>query len=335
MAIAHSYASDCTPSNKRNVVFGYFHGCLFTGIATGPIIAGFIIKLTGEVISMFYLACGAHILFVLLLVFVIPESVPRARQLASREKHHRIHRHTSIWTRRIRTLNVFEPLKIIHGPTSSPAIRRNLILLASTDTVVFGVGMGAHTVILLYSNYAFGWGNWEQSKFASIINSCKVACLLFVLPVLTHWYQKRQSRRQIGRPATPVDPSMPEGTDHFELSVIRFAIFADILGFVGYALAPSGTEFILAGAVASIGGISSPTMQAALTKHVPKESIGQLLGAMGFLHSAGRAIGPTVFTGIYAATVKFWPQAYFFVLAAMFGVGFAVSWLVRPGGKWL
>jgi MFS family permease len=33
MAISHSYAADCTPSSKRSVVFGYFHGCLFTGIA--------------------------------------------------------------------------------------------------------------------------------------------------------------------------------------------------------------------------------------------------------------------------------------------------------------
>src|ERR1700712_5905139 len=29
MAVSHSYAADTTPASKRNVVFGYFHGCLF------------------------------------------------------------------------------------------------------------------------------------------------------------------------------------------------------------------------------------------------------------------------------------------------------------------
>ncbi|KAF2668216.1 MFS general substrate transporter [Microthyrium microscopicum] len=332
MAISHSYAADCTPSSKRNVVFGYFHGCLFTGVAIGPILAGYLIQKSGDMISMFYISCGAHFSFLLALLFLIPESVPKRRQLLARQKHRRDNAHRAGgWKNHLRNFNVFEPLKILHGPGIPVNVRRNLILLASTDTIVFGVGMGAHTVILLYSNYTFGWGTWEQSKFASIVNTCKVCCLLFLLPTLTHWYRRRQSRRGDQSPLVAIDPDMPEGTDIFELSVIRFAIFADIFGFLGYALAPTGTAFILSGAIASIGGISSPTMQAALTKHVPKESIGQLLGAMGLLHALGRTIGPSLFTGIYAATVKVAPSAYFFVLAVMFGFGFAVSWLVKPG----
>jgi hypothetical protein len=74
-------------------------------------------------------------------------------------------------------------------------------------------------------------------------------------------------------------------------------------------------------------------MQAALTKHVPKEKIGQLLGAMGLLHAVARVIGPIVFTGIYAATVGVFPKAYFLVLTTMFAFAFVVSWYIRPGGK--
>jgi hypothetical protein len=73
-------------------------------------------------------------------------------------------------------------------------------------------------------------------------------------------------------------------------------------------------------------------MQAALTKHVPKEKVGQLLGAMGLLHAVARVIGPMIFTGIYAATVGFFPKAYFLVLTTMFGFAFVVSWYIRPGG---
>jgi len=114
-------------------------------------------------------------------------------------------------------------------------------------------------------------------------------------------------------------------------SVIRLAVFADSLGFLSYALASHGGTFVLSGAIASIGGIGSPTMQAALTKHVPREAIGQLLGAMGLLHAMARVIGPTLFMGIYAITVKVFPQAYFFILTLMFGLAFVVSWFIKPG----
>ncbi|KAE9967532.1 hypothetical protein BLS_005203 [Venturia inaequalis] len=336
MAVSHSYASDVTPASKRNVVFGYFHGCLFTGIALGPIIAGYIIKVTGDVIMMFYLAAGCHFIFILMLIFVIPESVPKARQIKARQQYRDAAESRPIASRlsKLRSFNLLEPLKILYAPGAPPAVRRNLILLASTDTIVFGVGMGAAIVILLYSNYAFGWDQWEQSKFVSVLNSSKVSCLLIFLPAITNSYRNRQQRRQ-GLSNTPREPSGPEGTDEFELTVIRFAILADTLGFLGYALSRNGTQFLLSGAVAGIGGIASPSMQAALTKHVPKEQVGQLLGAMGLLHAAGRVLGPMLFTGIYAATVAVVPQAYFLILTAMFSVAFFVSWKIRPNDQFV
>ncbi|TLD36132.1 hypothetical protein E2P81_ATG03021 [Venturia nashicola] len=331
MAVSHSYASDVTPASKRNVVFGYFHGCMFTGIALGPIIAGYIIKVTGDVITMFYLAVACHFIFILMLIFVIPESVPKARQMMARQKYSDAVNSRPITSplRKLQSFNILEPLKILYAPGAPPAVRRNLILLASTDTIVFGVGMGAAIVILLYSNYAFGWDQWEQSKFVSIMNSSRVSCLLILLPAITNWYRYRQQRRQ-GLPNTSKETHGPEGTDNFELTVIRIAILADTLGFLGYALSQNGTQFLLSGAIAGIGGIASPSMQAALTKHVPKEQVGQLLGAMGLLHAAGRVLGPVLFTGIYAATVAVFPQAYFLILTAMFFVAFIVSWKIQP-----
>lgn len=125
MAISHSYAADCTPSSKRSVVFGYFHGCLFTGIALGPIIAGYIVKVTGDIISMFYLAAAVHICFILLLIFVIPESVPKLRQMTAREKHREdvSSQPSSTWHHQLRAFNLFEPLKILYGPGASSAVK--------------------------------------------------------------------------------------------------------------------------------------------------------------------------------------------------------------------
>jgi len=104
-----------------------------------------------------------------------------------------------------------------------------------------------------------------------------------------------------------------------------------MLGFLGFALASSGEMFIAAGTVASMGGIGSPTLQAALTKHVPPDRIGQLLGALGLLHAMARVAAPVVFNSIYAATVGKFDQTVFIILTSLFGVAWIISWLVRPG----
>ena len=72
-----------------------------------------------------------------------------------------------------------------------------------------------------------------------------------------------------------------------------------------------------------------------MTKHVPPEQTGQLLGASGLLHALSRVVAPTLFNGIYAATVGSFTQTVFVCLTATFGLAFVISWLVKPHGKLL
>ncbi|QDS74860.1 hypothetical protein FKW77_003224 [Venturia effusa] len=329
MAMSHSYAADSTPPKSRNVVFGYFHGCLFTGIALGPLAAAYIIKVTGTVIAMFYIALGCHVFFIVFLVLFIPESLSKSRQQAARERHKAAvlaRGPSSDWIQQIYSFNLLEPLKILYpkGPHVDPEVRRNLLLLASVDMIIFGVAMGAMTVVIIYSQFVFGWTASQQSIFMSVVNSSRVFCLLAVLPVMARLYHGKAGTRQ----------SQPDtGADVFELSVLRAGILFDMVGFLGYTLARTGPLFILSGAVASFGGMGSPTLQAALTKHVPPGQVGQLLGAMGLLHSFARIVAPTIFNLIYIATVESFSQTVFVILTVLFGLAFAVSWFVRPGIK--
>jgi nitrate/nitrite transporter NarK len=70
-----------------------------------------------------------------------------------------------------------------------------------------------------------------------------------------------------------------------------------------------------------------------LTKHVPQDKVGQLLGATGLLHALARIVCPTIFNLIYAKTVGTLPQTVFIALASCFVVAFLVSWFIRPNGK--
>jgi MFS family permease len=40
MALASSYAADCTDHKDRNVALGWFHGSMFFGMAAGPALGG-------------------------------------------------------------------------------------------------------------------------------------------------------------------------------------------------------------------------------------------------------------------------------------------------------
>ncbi|KAF2191505.1 MFS general substrate transporter [Zopfia rhizophila CBS 207.26] len=325
MALAHAYATDCTPPQKRNVAFGYFHACLFTGIAVGPVLAGAVIKTFKSVLLVFYIALVFHFIFIFFLFFCIPESLSKARQEAAREKHRlEIERlgPAADWINQLRSVNLLRPLKILYptGPGSSSAVRRNLLLLAATDTITFSVIMSAMGVIVIYTHRQFGWEEWESSKFVSIVNSCRVLSLMIALPVLTRLVRGKEGTSR----------QRNSGSDHFDLSVIRLAILFDMLGYLGYTLSRKGSLFTLAGAVASVGGIGSPTLGSALTKHVPPDRVGQLLGATGLLHAFARVIGPTIFNGIYYATVGTFRQTVFVCLTATFGSAFVCSLFIRP-----
>ena len=332
MALTHAYSTDCTPPTRRNVVFGYFHGCLFAGIGVGPIIAGFITKTSGKIITIFYISLACHCFFFLLVLFVVPESLPKAKQLVARQKKAYVENAgvvtTASWFTStfgfLRASNLFAPFAVLYpsGEGASSALRRNVVLLAAVDTIMFGVAMGSMTVVIIYSEFMFIWGTFESSVFVSVVNSSRVFVLLILLPLV--------SRIIRGPRSTAIRQS--SGSDRLDLSLIRLAIFFDLLGYIGYSTVRTGTLFILSGTITSLGAMGSPTLQAALTNHVPTDQVGQVLGAMGLLHALARVVAPTIFNLIYSVTVAKCPQTVFIALASVFGVAFALSWFIRPYG---
>ncbi len=327
LALIHSYAADCTSPARRNEVFGYFHGALFTGIALGPLLAGYVIKATDSIVSIFYISFVSHLLFVLALAFVVPESLSRARRSMAQENHRKQKADGASWswTQGLKSANLLEPLAILYptGPGSSPALRMNLLVLATVDTVGFGVAVGSMTVVIYYLEYAFGWGNLESSIFVSVVNTVRVAVLVVLLPVATRLVRRWQGERHEAR----------GGSDWFDLSIIRFGLLFDTIGYLGYATAPSGACFTMAGIITAVGSMASPVLQSVLTKHVPPDRIGQVLGATGLLHALARVVAPTVFNLIYSATVGRFTQTVFVVLVASYASAFLLSWVIRPHGK--
>lgn len=340
LSLVHSYGADCTSPERRNVVFGFFHATLFSGIALGPFLFGLLMKYTGSLLDIFYAVLICHSIYLLTLVFLVPESLSKERQKIARTKHLAKLQEGDVSfpryiLRELHPANIFKPLAILypkpkHSETSPEQralfrkLRKNLVLIATIDTLMFGVGMGTVQIIVLYAEYMFGWGTYESSVFVSVANTGRVLTLLVILPTITRLIRGPQARTQAN-----------SGSDWLDIACIRLAIFIDLLGYIGYAISNTGGMFLLSALIASIGGIGPPSLQSSLTKHVPASQTGRILGAMGLLHALARVVSPIIFNLIYSATVGNFTQAVFVCLSSVFGVAALLSWFISPSGKFI
>jgi MFS family permease len=335
--LAHSYIADCTPPVKRAVAVGWIQACLFGGLAFGPLLSGYFIAYTGSLVSFFYVAVGCHAFFILFIRFVTPDSLSKRSQKLAQEKwaEGKTERDELEPTTRImKVANLFEPLKALwpRGPGTSPALRRNLVALATADTIIMTSSMGAGAVILLYSKYIFDWDNLRSSQFISALSLVRVFALMVLLPIVNYFGRVRPAARLRRASGTiPVDRNT--GADRLDLWVLRLALVSDIIGICGYVFVRSGAFFFLSGMLTAFGGLGSATTQAALTKHVPQDRVGQVLGAVGMAHALARVVGPLIFNGIYALTVGTFPQAVFVTLAGLFSVAIGAAFVIRPHGE--
>ncbi|KAL2175688.1 major facilitator superfamily domain-containing protein [Thermothelomyces heterothallicus CBS 202.75] len=353
--LSHAYTSDCTPPSKRGVAIGYLHSCLFTGLAIGPLIAGYLVEWTGSLISIFYILLGCHIFFVTFMAFIIPESLSRRQQLLAREKHARaeealapasecadiassripLRRPISRVVHSIWASNPLAPLSILFptGPGTA-RLRRNLLVLALIDVVILGTAMSAGSVIVMYVEYMFEWGNFESSRFISMTSMVRVFTLVGILPLINYLFRKRPAaRRLLEDPHSPPPPPPPEknrGADEVDIWILRASLVSDVVGSAGYIFARSGPVFVACAVLTAFGGLGSATIQAAVSKHVPPQRVGQMLGAIGLLHSLARIFAPIVFNQLYAATVETFPQAFFVLLTSLFILALVASFFLKP-----
>lgn len=345
--LIHSYTSDCTPPSKRGVRIGYLHSCLFIGLSFGPLIAGYLAEWTGSLLSIFYITLACHVFWVFSMAFITPESLSKKRQLLAREKYEAekearrpapgtadfvsskipFNKHINDAIYLVRTENPFAPLNILFP--KDPQVRRNLLILALVDMILLGAAMSSSTVILLYIEYMFGWRNLESSRFLSLVSMVRVVILLGIFPVITYFFQTRRLARQ-RRESGAALVEKNAGANNFDLWVLRGAILSDVIGITGYIFVRKASLFVACAVITAFGGLGSATIQAALSKHVPAERVGQLLGGVGLLHSLARVGAPILFNGIYAATVGSYPQAFFVVLSSLFAMTLVASLFIKP-----
>lgn len=163
----------------------------------------------------------------------------------------------------------------------------------------------------------------KSSIYLSVVNVVRVVMLCLILPFIITFFRRGH---------LPADHR--KGSDRLDILLIRFSIVIEMAGYFLYSVASTSAGFTAAGVCTALGAIGSPTLQSSLTKHVPDDKTGQLLGATAQLHSLARVVTPTIFNLIYAYTVGTFPQTVFVCFGATFALGLACSVFLQPGVYW-
>ena len=147
--------------------------------------------------------------------------------------------------------------------------------------------------------------------------------LIIVLPIIIRVFRGPRSQT----------PSIAQiGADTLEVWLIRLCPFIEMVAFMCMSFARTTNQYYASGALIAMGGMGPPTLYSALTKHVSKEEVGRLLGALGLLGSLSRVVSPTVLNLLYSFTVGTCPQTVFYVLSGTMFIGFLLSCGVRAHG---
>ncbi|KAK9240121.1 major facilitator superfamily domain-containing protein [Lipomyces kononenkoae] len=329
VAMCHSYATDCTPpGNKRAAAFGLFHGVLFGGMAIGPSITSFVVSRTGNVLTFFYVGLLLQIVFFLLVLFVIPESLSRSRMLQAQEdyrRRQRQHRAEQSVRRRpltVRTfvsrINFLKPISAFWPNDSTKlAIKRNMIVLAIMDALCVGNTMGEMMAVLMYAEFSFHWTSVETGYYVTTIGFVRIVVLFVMLPSILPRLKAYVDRYR-KRNGTYLPDSRVFGATDTDVLLIRGSAIMGLLAYIGFMLTNSPATFLLCGATGALSGALAPGLEATISKHVPRKNTGLILGAVALMHSIARVIAPTVYLSIYSATVGWFPKALFVIYVCSF-----------------
>ncbi|KAK9372198.1 major facilitator superfamily domain-containing protein [Lipomyces chichibuensis] len=314
-----AYASDCTPPARRVFVFGLLRACFFGGSAFGPAIGAFIMRVTGDILSVFYMAMALQITFMLYVLLFLPESLSRDPHAQDEEEVHESSPLANGTLRdKIKKINIFSSLRVLWPKDGTrPVIKKNIAILATIEMMIAGCQTDSMRLILLYAEFVYGWSSITANYVVSFNGIGRALALLVILPMIMsaiRWLHPR--------PQTEVGASV---TDIF---VIQFSIICEMVSFAGMCIAGNTLFFAVFALIGSFGAIGSPTTMSTLTKHVPNDKVGAILGSVAWLQSIWTLFTPILFNSIYAYTVGIYTQAAFVTIIVFYFLTLVISLFV-------
>ncbi len=162
------------------------------------------------------------------------------------------------------------------NPLGSLALLRRHRELFRLTTSLFcsNLAVQSFSVFVLYTIYRFAWSDRANGLGLTIFGALSVVSAFVTGKLVT-----RFGARAVA-------------AGGFSLGTI---------GFIIYALAPSGLAFAFALPLTGLWAIAGPPIQSAMSRHVSASEQGELQGAIGAMRGVATVVGPPFFTLLFAA----------------------------------
>ncbi|KAF7323613.1 MFS domain-containing protein [Mycena kentingensis (nom. inval.)] len=336
----HAYVADIAAPADRSRIFSLVMGAILLGVGVGPVIGSLVLRLTQNVLFVFYFAAALRLFHLLIVWTVFPESLTTEQMLGSMARHREALGNGGVLRGLIALV---KPLEIFWPSRHPDRPRRewNLLLLATVEGLMNLVG-GSVLSQLLYAIHVFGWGGEYLGYCISSIGFTRAVFLVGILPVVIK-YGKAEKQPAASDEAQPL-LSNETGPAHtrpraskFDLSLARVSIAVSALTFALLPFAQTTVVFILFLSLGSFASGMSPALNSvALELYTHQVGVdgaaesGKLFGALGVVQALlGSTIGPSFYGAIYATTLKTAPKTLFFVALGNAALALVVLMFVR------
>ncbi|KAG0756350.1 hypothetical protein G6F57_010665 [Rhizopus arrhizus] len=300
---ANAYLSDCTTANDRTLVFGRMIAAIYLGTTLGPSFSSFLIKQTGTVTHVFYMAILIHVGFLLYVTFVLPES----KEVGSDKEKPR----QSLWER----VNVFSAFAIFYRTPPQHANRWALLILAVIHLVITMLLMPP---VILYGMLQFGWTAYEGGLFISLASFTRLLIVVCLVPIIVaRWFSVKDIRRSI----------------LLDTWLIRAGLTAETVAMIAFGLATTSTAYTITGVLQGFAVLAAPSVRSLATLLVDRSELGELWGAMATLEAFANILSQVVINAIYSASVSTMPYLAFFFCAGLAGMAALLAFFIYPTEK--
>ena len=204
----------------------------------------------------------------------------------------------------LRAANIFGAVKLLR---SHP----ELLGLAGALFVMALAHESLPNTFVLYADQRYGWNESQVGLVLAIIGVASVVVSMLLVKPLVHRLGERHAAMG--------------------------GLVCGVAGFLLFALASSGSLFLVGIAFLALMGIANPAFQALMSRRVDPMEQGQLQGALGSIRAVTGMLGPIMFTQIFAASVKQSSEhllgAAFLVSAGLLVTALLIGAKVLPRGN--
>ncbi|KAI9329619.1 major facilitator superfamily domain-containing protein [Obelidium mucronatum] len=287
-----AYIADTTEASERTKYFMMMDGAMAIAMSLGPFFGGFITKNFGFA-SVFAAELVLGFILLLFLLFVFPDSEPNSAVERS---------HKSL------------PVVFSESIASSTLTMRQVFKFGTATALIAIVTLqgfaqsGAQIMFLLYPAKRFGWAAYDIGQFIFTLSVQRIIWLSLLLPSLLSFAKSRGVNKI-----------------SCEVWALRFGLLMACTSELGYGLAVTERQFIMNTIPAAVSSFAAPTIRSILSTLVPPSHQGRLFSSIRLFEAVSLLFATVVVNFIYRSTVEFMPQAIFFIMSSVLGLGFLIS----------